>query len=250
MSKTTTTTTVQTSPARPRRDDRTFRRRATAVVMVLPGFCVAAGTLLSPVYGLEDNGAVIAQLAEDPARSRLGMWLGALASLTLVPAFLGAGRLARLRRPRLATVATIVNVAAYLGLGLGLSALDTMLLVAAGRPRPDQAALADFIDALAASGTFGLGVGLFVIGHVSGAVLIGLALRGAVPTWAWVTMAVSQPGHFIAFVMLQQQLLDAATWGLTGVALTACAVVVWRTSDDQWDLAPLTSLTATTRRRP
>ena len=221
-------------------DDRTLRRRATVGLMVLPGFSVAAGTLLSPVYGLDDTGEVLAVLATDAEGYRLGLWLGVLAFLTLVPAFLGAGRLARRRRPRLAAVATAVNVVGYLGLGLGLVFLDTMLLLAAQQPSGDRDVLVAFLDSLESSGVFGLGVGLFVIGHVVGAVLMGLALRGSVPTWTWITLALSQPSHFVAFVLLQQQQLDAGTWALTGVALSACALVVLRTPDAEWDLAPAT----------
>jgi hypothetical protein len=37
--------------------------------------------------------------------------------------------------------------------------------------------IADFVGAFAE---------FFVLGHIIGAVLMGLALRGTIPTWAWV----------------------------------------------------------------
>jgi hypothetical protein len=221
-----------------RHDDRRLRRRVAAALMVLPGFCVAAATVISPVYGLEGTDEIVRGLAGHTTRYQVGLWLGVVAFLTLVPAFLAAGRLARRRRPLLATAATAVNGVAYLGLGLGLASVDALMLVASRQPGGDQPEVIAFLEALEANAVFGLSAGLFVIGHVLGAVLMGLALRGSVPTWAWVTMAISQPGHFVAYVLLQEQVLDAATWALTGVALSACAVAVVRTRDDDWDLAP------------
>jgi hypothetical protein len=44
--------------------------------------------------------------------------------------------------------------------------------------------------------------------------------------------------HFIAYVVLQAQLLDGFAWGLTALGFAACALVVTRTPDDDWDLAP------------
>ncbi len=39
-------------------------------------------------------------------------------------------------------------------------------------------------------------------------------------------------------MILQNRYLDAASWGLTALALTVCAVVVLRTPDDEGDLPP------------
>ena len=54
--------------------------------------------------------------------------LGFFAMLTVVPAFLAAGRLARRRRPVLTMIALGVNLVAYLG-GWGVAALDNMYLL-------------------------------------------------------------------------------------------------------------------------
>jgi hypothetical protein len=94
------------------------------------------------------------------------------------------------------------------------------------------------IDAFAASGLFSVSIGLFVIGHIVGAVLAGLALRDSIPAYGWIALTVSQPAHFVCFVILQNSVLDALAWGLTAFAFVVCAVVVLRTPDDEWDLAP------------
>jgi hypothetical protein len=42
----------------------------------------------------------------------------------------------------------------------------------------------------------------------------------------------------VAFVILQNRYLDTAARGLTALGLAACAAVVLRTPDDEWDLPP------------
>lgn len=59
-----------------------------------------------------------------------------------------------------------------------------------------------------------------------------------IPVWASIALIVSQPLHFIAYVVLQVQLLDGLAWGLTALGFTACALVIARTPDNDWDLPP------------
>ncbi len=230
---------VPSATARRARDDRTIRRRAAAAVLVVPATCAVAVQLVSPAYGVMDTAAALDAMAAAPARQTAALLLSVAAFLTLVPAFLAAARLARRRRPLLAASAAAVNLVAYLGLGLAFSAYEPLLAVAATRPVGDQPSLIAYLDAVISGGVFGLSTGLFVFGHIIGAVLAGLALRGTIPTWAWVALAVSQPAHFVSFVILQNPVLDAASWGLTAVALIVCAITVLRTPDDEWDLPPL-----------
>jgi hypothetical protein len=220
------------------RDARTFRRIAAAVVLPIPALAIASQPLYRPGYGSIDTASTIDAAAANPGAHTAFVWTGALAMLTLVPAFLAAARLARRRRPVLATWAAGVNLAAYLGAGLGFAAFDVAVDVAA-RSASDRDAIVTFLDAFATHGVFNLGIGLFVIGHIVGAVLLGSALWGTVPRWAAVALIVSQPLHFVAFVVLQNRYLDAASWGLTAVGLAACAVTVLRTPDDEWDVRPV-----------
>ncbi len=78
---------------------------------------------------------------------------------------------------------------------------------------------------------------IFVIGQLLGAILMGLALRGSIPTVGWIAMILSQPIHFLAFAL---NMFDPAAlaWGLTALAFACCAVTVLRTPDDEWDLPP------------
>jgi hypothetical protein len=225
-----------TTPRRVR-DARTFRRLAAAAMLPLPALAIATQPLYRPAYDTLDTATTLDAIAAQPGAQRAFVWTGALALLTLVPAFLAAARLARRRRPVLATAAAAVNLAAYLGAGLGFASADMMNEVAA-RSEYDRTVLTPYLDAVAAHPVFGLGIGLFVLGHIVGAVLLGAALWGIVPRLASVALIASQPLHFVAFVILQNRYLDAASWGLTALGLAACAITVLRTHNDDWDLPP------------
>ena len=53
-----------------------------------------------------------------------------------------------------------------------------------------------------------------------------------------VALIVSQPLHFVAYVVLGLQPLDAFSWALTAVGFIACSVAILHTPDSDWDLAP------------
>ena len=227
-----------TAPRRPR-DDRRIRRFAAAGVLVVPATCIAASGLVAPGYGASSTAALLDAIAAEPGRRAVADALGALALLTLVSAFLAVSRLARRRRPLLAAAAAAANLIAHLGLGLAFGAFDGFLSVAAARPAIEQPVLIAYLEAVTTSGLFGLSTGLFVFGHLIGAVLAGLALRGTVPTWTWIAPALSPPLHLISSTVLQNRILDAAARGLAALALIVCPITVLRTSDDEWDLPPL-----------
>jgi hypothetical protein len=157
--------------------------------------------------------------------------------LTVVPAFLAAARLARRRRPVLTMIALGVNLIAYLG-GWALPALDNMYIAASQLPPEQRDGAAALIDAMWSDGLAGISTLLMVIGHVLGAILMGLALRGSIPTVGWVAMILSQPGHVFAFIVFPSPVMDALAWGLMALAFAICAVTVLRTPDDEWDLPP------------
>ncbi len=225
-------------PTRRPRDTRTLRRGLAAAVMILPTTAIVISKAVVPTAWSDDTRALIDFVATDPVRQSAGVLLGAVAMLTLVPAFLAASRLARRRRPVMAMLAAGLNLLAYLGTGLSFGAMDNLVLAASGLPGDQRDGAAVLIDAFAASGLFNLSIGLFVIGHILGAVLLGIALRGSIPTFGWIAMAISQPAHFVCFVILQNPVLDAAAWGLTALAFVVCAVVVLQTPNDDWDLPP------------
>jgi hypothetical protein len=238
-------TTVSTArpaeaPARSRRarDVRRFQRIVAACVLVVPATSVAIGRLFTS----DDSNTrqALDSIAANPSRQFTFALLGFVASLTVVPAFLAAARLSRRRRPVLTTIALGVNLVAYLG-GSAMFALDSMYLAGAKLPPEQRDAAASLIDAMWSSGISAVSTLLFVAGHVIGAVLMGFALRGSIPTVGWLAMVLSQPGHFVAFVILQNAIVDMLAWGLMALAFALCAVAVLRTPDDEWDVPPITA---------
>ncbi len=70
-----------------------------------------------------------------------------------------------------------------------------------------------------------VGLGVFVVGHVLGTVLFGITLLRStrVPAWAAWAVAISQPLHFIAAVIVGSPRMDMIGWSLTGVGLAVVA---------------------------
>lgn len=115
-------------------------------------------------------------------------------------------------------------------------ALDSLYLAGASVPADQRDGAAAVIDNMWSSGVAGISTALFVLGHIVGAILMALALRGSIPTVGWIAMILSQPGHVIAFVVFQSVVADALAWGLMAFAFALCAVAVLRTPNSEWDL--------------
>ncbi len=226
-----------TGPTRSRkvRDLRRLQRIIAAVVLLVPGLTAA----ISRLFLTDDSDArrALDLVAADPGRQFTFALLGYITMLTIVPAFLAAGRLARRRRPVLTMVAVGVNLIACISVWAVL-ALDTMYLAGSRLPVEQRDGAAALIDAMWAEGLTGASVTIVAVGQILGAILMGLALRGTIPTVGWVALVLSQPVHILAFAA---NVFDPAAlaWGLTGVAFACCAVTVMRTPDDEWDLPPI-----------
>ena len=89
------------------------------------------------------------------------------------------------------------------------------------------------------TGVAGFSTSLFVLGHIIGAILMGLALRGSIPTLGWLAMLLTTPAHVVAFVVLQMPVVDMAAWLLMTISFAYCAAVIINTPDDEWDLPPI-----------
>jgi hypothetical protein len=99
----------------------------------------------------------------------------------------------------------------------------TVLAGARSGVGPD--ATAKVIDNLNASAALVVATLLFVIGHIVGMILIGVALlRGrAITAWAAWALIVSQPLHLVFAVIVPSNALEAAAWALTTIGFAAAA---------------------------
>lgn len=221
-----------TTSADVRRSSRWF---AAAILPVGP-IAVAVLRLVLP-YDTPDDGATLAaKVLAEPGRMSLVLWLTLVGALTLVPAALFVGKLARRGAPRLTAAALLLLVPGYLvlpwlGTGDGL-------LWAGAKAGLDVEALTRLNDAIHPSTL--LSIGIYVFGHVVGTVLLGLALWRAqvVGRWAAVLVVASQPLHFVAAMVLQNHVMDFASWGMQAVGFVAVAVAILRLPDEEWDLPP------------
>ena len=193
------------------------------VALLLPvgPAAIAVLRLILPYYTESDSVGMVAAVNAHPGRQSAVLWLAYVGILTLVPGLIAAARICKDAAPRLTTWALGLAVPGYLSLGMfvgtdhllwsvseaGLSAADAVAVVDAGHLSIDIA------------------IGVFVLGHVVGTVLLGLALlrSGRIPDWAGWAIVVSQPLHFVATVILGSPQVDFVAWSLTAVGMAVVA---------------------------
>jgi hypothetical protein len=170
----------------------------------------------------------------EPGRMSLVLWLGFIALLTLVPAAYSVGRMTRRRAPLVTAVALFLVVPGYLALPW-LAGGDQLLWsgTEAGLDANTITRLAETLHpTTAVAGVF------FVLGHVLGTILLGVAMwrSKVVARWAAVAVIVSQPIHFVAAVIIPNHTLDLIGWGLQAVGFAAVGWAILRLRNDDWDL--------------
>lgn len=203
-----------------------------ALLLPIGPAAIAILRFVLPYDTTSSSSEVAREVAAHQTAQNAVVWLGFVAMLTLVPAVLAVGKVARRESPRLAAVGIALLVPGYLVLGW-LVASDAAVLFAVREGLPMDVA-ADAYESLH-PGMLVAGV-VFVIGHVVGTVLLGCALlRGtSVPRWAAIAVLVSQPLHFVAAVIVSSHELDLFAWGLNAVGFAAVSVAMLRMSDEEW----------------
>ena len=220
--------------------DRADLRHASRILaaLVLPIGPLAVGVLryILPYFSASNPRETAADVLASEGQQSAVLWLGLIATFTLLPGVLAVGRLTRRGAPRLTAAAMLMVVPGYLGLTY-LIASD-MVLWTGARAGLDASTLAQLAGTV--HPTSNIGIGVFVLGHVIGTVLLGLALLRSrtVPAWAAIVTVVAQPLHFVALVILGIPALDFAAWTANGVAFGVASIAILRMSDDEWDLPP------------
>ncbi|WP_432938275.1 DUF4386 family protein [Kribbella sp. CA-253562] len=192
---------------------------ATALLLPVGPLAVAVLRYVLPYDTVDDSSTMVRKAIAEPGRASLVLWLGFVAVLTLVPAAYAVGRMTRSRTPRLTAAALVLLVPGYLSLGW-LAASDQLLWLGpeAGLAAGDVIRLYD-----AAHPTTEIAEVFFVVGHVVGTILLGVALwrSQVVPRWAAVAVIVSQPIHIVAAVVVPNHTLDLFGWGLQAAGFAA-----------------------------
>ncbi len=230
---------IETAPVavRPPADTRAATRLLAAILLPIGPACVALGRYLLPYFDAGNAEESIKAIAAHETTQYWVVWLGTIAMFTLPLGVLWVGRVTRRTAPRLTAAAMLLAVPGYLSLA-GLVMSDGMAWYGV-KQGYDAAVLADLFEN-GHPNIYVLG-GFFVLGHVVGSVLLGIAMMKsrAVPIWAGVLVAISQPGHFVSFLILGSPLLDGLSWGANAVGFAAVSWAILRMRDDEWDLPPL-----------
>jgi hypothetical protein len=224
----TTPTETRTTPV----DLRSGARLLAAILLPVGPAAVALLRFVMPYRTTDSTTAIVHQVAAHQTAQAAVVWLGFIASLTLVPAVLSAGRVARREAPRLTAAALLLLVPAYLSIGwLVTGDAAVLFAVQHGLSTEDAAASYDALHpAVLVAG------GIFVAGHVLGTVLLGCALWRVreFPHWAAMAIATSQPLHFVAAVIVGSHGLDLVAWGLNAVGFAVVGITILRMSDEMW----------------
>lgn len=191
-----------------------------------------------PFNTLDTPDEAFARLVADPTFTSAQLWFGFLTPV-VISGILAVLWLTRRRVPVLSTVAAVLCVLGYTALTAADSVSPVLAdLVAHGRldatsVRPIAAALEAMPQPMTA-------VTVFVIGHLAGTVLLGIALwrSRALPAWVGIALAVSQPVHLVS-AMTGNHPLDLAAWGVTALCMGVAGVAVLRMPPDEFDLPPL-----------
>ena len=210
----------------------TYRALRIGLAIIAPFgvLAIGVGKLVMP-YGFEDDAAtVLSKVAADPGAMEVLGWLRLVICIALVPGILAAGLAALRGAPRLATVALLIAVPTW-SCALAFPDTDSLAsaLVATGVPTPNAVELYDYMVTFSGASA-SVAVLLFVVGHIVGTVLLGIALwrSRAVPAWIGIALAVSQPLHFIAFAVLQSVALDVVAYSLTTLGVAAAGIAYAR----------------------
>ena len=220
-----------------RADLRQGSRILAALVLPIGPLAVAGLRYLLPYFSASTPRETAADVLAAQGRQSAVLWLGLIATFTLLPGVLAVGRLTRRGAPKLTAVAMLLVVPGYLALTYMIG--SDLVLWTGARAGLDVSSLTHLAETI--HPTSNIAVGVFVLGHVIGTVLLGLALLRSrtVPSWAaWVTV-VAQPLHFVALVIVGSRELDFAAWAANGVAFAVVGYAILKTPDDEWELPPV-----------
>jgi hypothetical protein len=224
-------------------DIRSVSRRFGAVALVIGPLAVVAGSLFE-VSGDDDSVATsLTKIARHQGEQRALIVFDLIAALML-PAMIYLMRLSRRGAPRLAIVGGAVAFVGWLGGLISLGGSDVLLYRAA--QLPDRSIATGLVKSVVGDPGFVVPEAAFIIGHLVGMLLLGIALwrSRVVPAWVAGLVGIGPIVHLAVHDL--SGAVDAAAYGLVAIGMIACAVTLLRTSDDDWDLPAGGSVTPST----
>lgn len=239
MSSSTSGSTQTAPPAAAVPDLRRTWRLLLAVLLPIGPLGVLVTRAVMPYWTNQDVDTMVANIAASPGRAEATVWAFGLTFPALLIGPLVIGYLARRGAPRLATWGAVLTFLGYVMAG-SLGSTDLLIHVMA-QDEYDAGTIVDVANLTMAHPLAGIGIGVFIVGHILGMILLGIAVAKAraVAVWVGIALAVSQPFHLISAVILPSRLLDVTLgWGLTTVAFLMISRALLRMSDDDFDPRP------------
>jgi hypothetical protein len=218
---------------------RTWRVTAALCILAAP-LLVTVLRVVMPYWTDGDQAEIVAGIAASPGRAAAVNWLALLAYPALLLLPLAVGFAIRRRAPLLGTAGAAVLFLAV-SLGAIVGAQDVLIDALARDGGYTQAQITGISTVFVETPVGLTALVAFVVGHLVGMALLGVAVvrAGLVPLWVGAAIVVSQPVHVISAVVLPSRLLDVlAGWGLTTVGFALVALAVVRMTDDEWDPLP------------
>jgi hypothetical protein len=200
-------------------------RRFGAAALVIGPLSLVLGSLFEAAGDDDSVSVSLAKIAAHPAAQR-GVIVCDLLAGFMLPAVLYLMRLAGPRAPRLTLAGGAVAFTAWLAALVSLGASDLLFYHAA--LFPDRASAVSLVHAVTSDSAFVIPEALFIIGHLLGMLLLGIALwrSRAVPRWAAVLVALAPLAHLL--VHDQSGVINACAYGLLAIGMGACAVTLLR----------------------
>ena len=230
------------APAAPtgRPDPRTAWRWLLAVAAAPIAVYVAVFRYFIPYQDDDSPRLVFDTLVASPTYQSLVIWLGAFVVLTGFAGVLAVAWHTRRRTPVLTTIAMTLAVPGYLALTAGGPYGEVLTHAVATVPGLDREAAFQIGYGMESAPQSVLLITIFVLGHLVGTTLLGIALARArvAPAWLAVGLAVSQPIH-LASVMTGVRPVDLVGWGLTAVGFGWAGWRLARMRNEQFDLPPV-----------
>jgi hypothetical protein len=219
------------------RDLRRFWRILIAVTLPIGPLGVTVARAFLPYWTNDDSATIVDKLLGNPDTVQVLQWVGLVMMAPLLGAMLSLGYVARRRAPILATVGSLISFGAYAL--WGVTGNIELTVYAMGEVGVDPATIVRVLE-VQEGGAVALITGFgWVVGHIVGMILLGIAVwkAGLVPAWVGIGLAVSQPIHLVSAIILPSRLLDVTLgWGLTTVCCAMVGLAVLRMRDDDFDL--------------
>lgn len=219
------------------RDIRRFRRLATGVAMIAAAPVIFASVSIKPEADEGGSGGLLAAVAANAGAWETSLLLALIAIVLLIPATLGLMRVAQMGSPILALIGGSFTLLGWVAL-LGEQAVGAATLTMA-QTTNDRAVMTALADQLGNSNTLAVIQAVFIIGHVVGVAVLGIALARSrvAPIWIGIVLAVSGPLHFVAHAVGSRP-LDLGAFFLLVLGYGATGVIVLRMADQRWEVTP------------